>query len=80
MFDQSVPFVDSVTSWSEQNTICEVSVEAQAHFAFLINSVFVLLYRNLPFEISTEEMYDIFGKYGAIRQIRLWVTFVNIPS
>ena len=29
--------------------------------------------RNLPFEISAEEMYDIFGKFGAIRQIRLWV-------
>ena len=27
--------------------------------------------RNLPFKISSEEMYDIFGKYGAIRQIRL---------
>ncbi|CAM0877224.1 unnamed protein product [Alopecurus aequalis] len=27
--------------------------------------------RNLPFNISSEEMYDIFGKYGAIRQIRL---------
>lgn len=31
----------------------------------------ILYVRNLPFEISTEEMYDIFGKYGAIRQIRL---------
>ncbi len=31
-----------------------------------------LLYvRNLPFKITAEEMYDIFGKYGAIRQIRL---------
>ena len=29
--------------------------------------------RNLPFKISAEEMYDIFGKYGAIRQIRLYV-------
>jgi pre-mRNA branch site protein p14 len=27
--------------------------------------------RNLPFKISAEEMYDLFGKYGAIRQIRL---------
>jgi len=27
--------------------------------------------RNLPFKISTEEMYDIFGKFGAIRQIRV---------
>jgi pre-mRNA branch site protein p14 len=31
----------------------------------------ILYVRNLPFEISTEEMYDIFGKYGPIRQIRL---------
>ncbi|KAF0689118.1 Aste57867_19390 [Aphanomyces stellatus] len=33
-----------------------------------------LYVRNLPFKISSEEMYDIFGKYGAIRQIRLGVT------
>lgn len=31
------------------------------------------LRRNLPFNITSEEMYDIFGKYGAIRQIRLCV-------
>jgi len=31
----------------------------------------VLYVRNLPFNIKGEEMYDIFGKYGAIRQIRL---------
>ncbi|KAL1822681.1 hypothetical protein ACET3Z_009459 [Daucus carota] len=30
-----------------------------------------LFVRNLPFNITSEEMYDIFGKYGAIRQIRL---------
>ena len=28
---------------------------------------------NLPFNITAEEMYDIFGKYGAVRQIRLCV-------
>ncbi|EGZ19659.1 hypothetical protein PHYSODRAFT_312714 [Phytophthora sojae] len=33
----------------------------------------VLYVRNLPFKISSEELYDIFGKYGAIRQIRLGV-------
>ena len=27
--------------------------------------------RNLPFKITAEEMYDIFGKYGAVYQIRL---------
>lgn len=31
----------------------------------------VLYVRNLPYSISAEELYDIFGKYGAIRQIRL---------
>ena len=29
-----------------------------------------LYVRNLPFNISSEEMYDIFGKFGAVRQIR----------
>ncbi|TPX32897.1 hypothetical protein SmJEL517_g04045 [Synchytrium microbalum] len=31
----------------------------------------VLFVRNLPFKITTEEMYDLFGKYGPIRQIRV---------
>ncbi|CAG0912674.1 unnamed protein product [Notodromas monacha] len=31
----------------------------------------VLYVRNLPYKISGDEMYDIFGKYGAIRQIRV---------
>ena len=31
----------------------------------------VLYVRNLPFNISSEEMHDIFGKFGALRQIRL---------
>ncbi|CAG7823331.1 unnamed protein product [Allacma fusca] len=31
----------------------------------------VLYIRNLPYKITSEEMYDIFGKYGAIRQIRV---------
>jgi len=31
----------------------------------------ILYIRNLPYKITTEEMYDIFGKYGAIRQIRV---------
>ena len=31
----------------------------------------ILFVRNLPFTITPEELYDIFGKYGAVRQVRL---------
>ena len=35
----------------------------------------IVYVRNLPYKteeaLSTEEIYDIFGKYGAIRQIRI---------
>merc|ERR1719265_2678695 len=31
----------------------------------------ILFVRNLPFGITGEQLYDIFGKYGALRQIRL---------
>mmetsp|Transcript_5355 Transcript_5355/g.14413 ORF Transcript_5355/g.14413 Transcript_5355/m.14413 type:complete len:131 (+) Transcript_5355:381-773(+) len=34
----------------------------------------ILFVRNLPFQISSDDMYDIFGKYGAIRQIRIGTT------
>jgi pre-mRNA branch site protein p14 len=31
----------------------------------------ILYVRNLPFKISSEELYAIFGKYGGVHQIRL---------
>ncbi|CAE7221384.1 SF3B6 [Symbiodinium sp. CCMP2592] len=30
----------------------------------------ILYVRNLPYKISADELYDIFGKYGSIRQVR----------
>mmetsp|Transcript_37836 Transcript_37836/g.44125 ORF Transcript_37836/g.44125 Transcript_37836/m.44125 type:complete len:120 (-) Transcript_37836:102-461(-) len=30
----------------------------------------IIYVRNLPYKITAEELYDIFGRYGAIRQIR----------
>ena len=33
-----------------------------------------LYVRNLPFNVTCEDMYDIFGKHGAIRQVRLGQT------
>ena len=31
----------------------------------------ILYVRNLPFQITADELYTIFGKYGAVYQIRL---------
>ena len=31
----------------------------------------ILFVKSLPFKITSEELYDIFGKFGAVRQIRL---------
>ncbi|CAK8994503.1 Splicing factor 3B subunit 6-like protein (Pre-mRNA branch site p14-like protein) [Durusdinium trenchii] len=31
----------------------------------------ILYVKNLPFKITGEELYEIFGKFGAIRQVRL---------
>jgi len=31
----------------------------------------ILYVRNLPFKITSQELYEIFGKYGAVYQIRL---------
>ena len=44
--------------------------------AFFTSSTQYVLYcsacRNLPYKITNEEIYDIFGKYGDIRQIRVF--------
>ena len=30
----------------------------------------ILFIRNLPYKLTTEDLYDLFGQYGSIRQIR----------
>ena len=35
----------------------------------------MLFDRNLPFKITNEELYEIFGKYGDIRQIRMYALY-----
>merc|ERR1712098_684087 len=34
----------------------------------------ILYVRNLPYKITNDELYDIFGKYGSIRQVRKGVS------
>ncbi len=44
----------------------------QQHAADKARALCRILYvRNLPFNITNDEMYEIFGRYGAIRQIRM---------
>lgn len=50
----------------------QVQKKANARLPPEVNRI--LFVKNLPFKITAEDMYDIFGKYGAIRQIRLGAT------
>lgn len=45
-----------------------LSFNLQTHLLILFLSSFQ---RNLPYTITAEELYAIFGKYGAVFQIRL---------
>lgn len=31
----------------------------------------ILYVKNLPFKVTGDEIYDLFGRYGAIRQVRI---------
>lgn len=33
----------------------------------------ILFVKGLPYDITSDEIYDLFGKYGPIRQVRLCV-------
>ena len=37
-----------------------------------INPQTILFVKNLSFKVTSEEMYDLFGRFGPIRQIRLY--------
>merc|ERR1712131_93352 len=55
---------------------CEMAMAMQTKFKLkLPPEVNRILYvRNLPYKITTEELYDIFGNFGALRQVRIGVT------
>src|SRR5271163_26470 len=40
----------------------------------------ILFVKNLSFKVTSEEMYDLFGKFGAIRQIRLYTPSHHIRT
>lgn len=66
------------TSRSEPNSLCKVSSSTRScNHKFVLTSQLVTDHpksRSLPYKITAEDMYDIFGKYGPIRQIRLGST------
>ena len=68
-FDSSV--IHSLTNNCHTRTL----TLSKPHFFFqsrLPPEVNRILYvRNLPFKITSEELYEIFGKYGAVYQIRI---------
>ena len=47
------------------------TTQPQSHVRLAADVNRVLYVRNLPFDISDEDVYGIFGRYGAIRQVRI---------
>ena len=48
---------------------------AQTHTITLAHNANRFLYvRNLPWNVGGEELYELFGRYGPIRQIRLGIS------
>ncbi|EAA19623.1 Drosophila melanogaster RE19804p-related [Plasmodium yoelii yoelii] len=43
---------------------------ALSQYLFIFNLFLFYILRNLPYKITADELYDIFGKYGTVRQIR----------
>ena len=46
--------------------------QVPVHYS-LPNTQTILFVKNLSFKVTSEEMYDLFGRFGPIRQIRLSV-------
>lgn len=40
----------------------------------------IIYVKGLPYKISDTELYDLFGKYGAVQQIRLYDLLLLILS
>ena len=65
----SIILYDSLTSLQPLFIPHLISKTNQSRLPPEVNRI--LYVRNLPFKITSEELYDIFGKYGAVYQIRL---------
>jgi RNA recognition motif-containing protein len=40
----------------------------------------ILFVKHLPYNFSNEDMYNLFGRYGAVRQIRVYVEALNLSA
>ena len=68
----SEPYVQRITHHVRRSTTHTAFLSLYSQQSRLPPEVNRILYvRNLPFKITAEELYAIFGKYGAVYQIRL---------
>lgn len=54
----------------QQQVSQTLSAAARAKIKLPKDANRIIFVRGLPFKITPDELYDIFGKYGSVRQIR----------
>ena len=60
-----------MSSTASNNTAQSSSQGDKKKMARLAPEVNKIIYvRNLPYKITAEELYDVFGRFGPVRQIR----------
>jgi pre-mRNA branch site protein p14 len=61
--------VRPVGLWGLRRVVGDAVCAVQVHLPPQVSRL--LFVRNLPFKITAKELYEVFGKYGAIRQVRI---------
>lgn len=70
VFKSSLHVLGNKGTWFQLDSMAMQS-QKQARLPPEVNRI--LFVKGMPYDITADEVYDLFGKYGSIRQVRLYV-------